>query len=240
MWTLFVGESVNVTETVRVVSCLFMLMKEDVVLCPAVLWLLLNWWCLVLCVRTEFFRLILMSTPVGLLSLLSLLCPALGWLLVMLKCVLTSCGKETLLSKIQVFSVRNQWFFVVSNFSLTFLRTLTVQLSTKWQLGLGKDGKGRVPAAVRGTKANGTNSARKWMMESVDSRELKEARASWMSKLEESLNSCLSRTHVERKWRQDDWARLQVGKETSLCFDWRIDMLPPTPVSWRGVWGLGG
>ena len=53
------------------------------------------------------------------------------------------------------FSVRNQ------TFSLTFQRTLSAKLSARLQLGLGKDGKAGVPAAVRGKKAHEIKSDRK-------------------------------------------------------------------------------
>ena len=44
-------------------------------------------------------------------------------------------------------------------------------------------GRAVVPATVRGMKTHGTRSARKWKMKSKMSRELKEAKASWMSKV---------------------------------------------------------
>ena len=55
---------------------------------------------------------------------------------------------------------------VVSTLSPTLLRTLSARLSPRWQLGLGKGGQPGVPAAVRGTKANGIKSGRKWKIES--------------------------------------------------------------------------
>ena len=48
----------------------------------------------------------------------------------------------------------------VSRFWCPRLRTCSVQLIPKWQVGLGKDGKAGVPAAVRGMKATGVESDR--------------------------------------------------------------------------------
>ena len=63
----------------------------------------------VFCVRiANSFGLTLMLTGVGVVLLLCRLCLALCWLLVMLKCVLTSCGNGCLLSKGLGWSVRNQ------------------------------------------------------------------------------------------------------------------------------------
>ena len=82
-------------------------------------------------------------------------------------CVLTSCGKGSLLGKVMAFRFAISVSLVVSNPSQTLLCTLSVLLSPTWKLGLGKDGKAAVPAAVPWTKTSGTTSARKWIRKST-------------------------------------------------------------------------
>ena len=116
-----------------------------------------------------------------------------------LKCVLTSNGEVDLLSKVLVFGFALIVPLVVSTFSLTSLRPLSVQLSPRWQLGLGKYGQAAVPAA-RGTNAVGIKSGRKRKVMSKISQEWKEAKASRDVK----IGRCVERDQRESTWKADE------------------------------------
>ena len=78
--------------------------------------------------------------------------------------------------------------------------------------GLGKGGKARMPAAVRGLKANLISSARKKLKRS---REQEETKGSWMFHLDGGLYQYKG-TDVEGTRRIDDRDRLQTGRGASM------------------------
>ena len=89
----------------------------------------------------------------------------------------------------------------------------------KRQLGLGKDGNAGVPATGRGVHVM------KWQerrgMPNI-AQEWKEGKVFWMFKLEDVSNQFMSNPRVE-KMKKDDWARLQTGRNTSICSHRKVD-----------------
>ena len=110
----------------------------------------------------------------------------------MLECVLTSCGKESLLSKMLVFRLAISVAFVVSNLSLR-------ASSSSWDERQWDKQCQDVERGIRHfTKVDRSEGI-------LD------------VKIGGKVRTGLSRTHVETKRRKDRWDRLQAGRKASLC-----------------------
>ena len=103
------------------------------------------------------------------------------------------------------------------------------------QVGPGSwHGRAGVPATVRGMKAHGTRSARKWKMKSKMSRELNEAKhpgcQNWRG---------FAPVYQEPTWNEHEekmiWARRQTGRKTSLCSHLKVDVGRSARIR-RGNW----
>ena len=135
-----------------------------------------------------------------------------------------SCGSRasllSVVSSLVVASCDTEMFRVLvlsvgSSYSCQHLfERLNFTLSRRWQLGPGKDGKAGAQAAVRGMKASGKiNSGREWKVLKVARCEGNFGRVSSRTYRQPENQECT----WERTRRNDDRARVQTGRKSSMC-----------------------